>query len=172
MKLKRLICLSGLLSLWLFLGALAQFKTSKTELPATTEKETLRQPKLYFSGTPETILIDLNDYADTYDITTKEGKIDYLLTRLQTTSYGVKRNGAHYTPPQAAEFLRWKMYRPRWIKKVGSARDFVDVICAGSITSGKPYTVILPSGEEINLQIIFQNEFKILDNYLNKTSKT
>jgi hypothetical protein len=121
--------------------------------------------KIYFSGDSGSIRETLRHYAATYDISTKEGQIDYLLMRLKTTGYQLERNGARHTVEQAAEFLRWKMERPRWQGKVGSAEDFVNIICAGSATSGKPYVAILPDGRH-DLAAIFRNELELLQEFL------
>jgi hypothetical protein len=121
--------------------------------------------KIYFSGNHKSIWNFLKDYSGTYDIATSEGQIDYLLARLQTTKFKLERNNAPHTPGEAAQFLRWKMKRPRFQGRVNSARDFVDIICAGSVTSGKPYTAILPDGSRQNLEYIFSNELYLLEEF-------
>jgi len=118
--------------------------------------------KIYFSGTKDQILRSLKNYSKTYDISTLEGKIDYLLNRLRTTKFKLERNGSPYSPDEAVQFLRWKIGRPRWQGKVNSAEDFVTVICSGSVTSGKPYVVILEDGNRHDMKFLFQNELDLL----------
>lgn len=125
---------------------------------------------IFFSGDKGSIQTGLAEYAQTFDISTKEGQIDYLLSRLETSPDVFERNGTRYTAQEAAGFLRWKMNRPRWQGKVNSVRDFIDVICAGSVTSGKPYTIILLDKRKFELKEILENELEELDCFLTRSS--
>jgi len=102
---------------------------------------------------------------------TMEGQIDYLLTRMISTEHELFRNKIHYTPRQGTEFLRWKLGRPQYKPNIHSARDFVHMISSGSVTSGKPYEVILEDGSRHNLEAIFSNELALLEEQERKMEK-
>ena len=99
------------------------------------------------------------------DLTTEEGKIDYLLERLRNSKLLFIRNRVEYTGPQAAGFLRWKL--DRWKThhhlKIDTAQEFVDWITSGSKMSGEPYVVILKDGGQHDLRKVFQNELDALE---------
>lgn len=99
------------------------------------------------------------------DLTTEEGKIDYLLERLRNSQLVFIRNRVEYTGPQAAGFLRWKLdrWRNRHHIKINTAQEFVDHIASGSKTSGDPYVVILEDGGRHNLRNVLQNELDALE---------
>ena len=100
----------------------------------------------------------------TRDLTTEEGKIDYLIERVRTSSLVFIRNQVHYSGPGAAEFLRWKLRRleKRWHVKVETAQDFVSQVASGSRMSGDPYAVVLGDGSRHDLQDVLQNELNAL----------
>jgi hypothetical protein len=153
--------------LTLILGSCA---TSKIQQPLLTGIDTLGN-KIYFSGDRESAWNFLKDYAATYDVTTLEGQIDYLLSRIQTTKFQLVRNNAHHTPAKATQFLRWKMKRPKFQGQVNTARDFVVIICAGSTMTGRPYVAILPDGSQHNMQAIVSNELDLLEEFLDSKSQ-
>src|SRR3990167_7997111 len=53
----------------------------------------------------------VDQFYATRDLTTEEGKIDYLIERVKTSDLTFVRNKVVYTGPQAAAFLRWKLGR-------------------------------------------------------------
>jgi len=108
------------------------------------------------------------------DLTTEEGKIDYLLERIRTSDLIFVRNKVEYSGPQAAEFLRWKMGRmeKRYHIKINTAQDFVSQVSSGSKMSGQPYSVTLNDGSYHNLQHILQNELAALEACLKQYSVT
>ena len=117
---------------------------------------------VYFSEDTLSIHQFIQWYTEVYDTTSLEGKIDYLLMRLERSHLTLERNGKTYSATQGVQFLRWKMDRPRWEGKVDTADDFVENIVNGSVTSVKPYLVIFPDGRRINAQEIFRSELKLL----------
>ncbi len=133
----------------------------KTSSPILDGSDEAGNP-VYFSGTQAQIIETLENYSKTYDISTLEGQIDYLLFRLQTTPYRLERNGAGHTPQEGAQFFRWKMKRPKFEGRVNSVQDFVTVICSGSMASGEPYVATLADGSRHNMGAIFQNELDLL----------
>ncbi len=103
-------------------------------------------------------------FFNTRDLTTEEGKIDYLLDRMRSSRLTFIRNGVEYASDDSASFMRWKLNRVR--SKTGgvkTAQEFVSTIASGSKTSGKPYAIILPDGSRHNLQNILQNELDALE---------
>ena len=107
-------------------------------------------------------------FYKTRDLTTEEGKIDYLLERLRSSKLVFFRNRVEYNGASAAEFLRWKLdrFRARYHMKIETAQDFVSQIASGSKTSGQPYAVVLSDGSRHNLQYVLQNELNALESCL------
>lgn len=104
----------------------------------------------------------------TRDLTTEEGKIDYLIERVKNANLVFVRNKVEYTSPAAAGFLRWKLERmeKKHNVKIQTAQDFVSQVVSGSRMSGEPYTVILKGGGSHNFQDILQNELDLLNQCL------
>ena len=102
------------------------------------------------------------------DLTTEEGKIDYLLERLRHSRLVFVRNRVEYTGPASASFLRWKLdrWRIKHRMKIETAQGFVDFITAGSRMSGEPYAVILKDGGRYDLKKVLQNELDALESCL------
>lgn len=103
-------------------------------------------------------------FFNTRDLTTEEGKIDYLMERIQNSKLTFIRNKVEYDSASAASFMRWKLNR--WQKKgmkITTAQDFVSFVSSGSAMSGQPYAVILQDGTRHNLQSILQNELIALE---------
>jgi len=103
-------------------------------------------------------------FFNSRDLTTEEGKIDYLIERVRAAHLTFIRNRVEYDSASAATFLRWKLNR--WKKKgtkIETAQDFVSIISSGSTMSGRPYSIILPDGSRHNLQPILQNELDALN---------
>lgn len=98
------------------------------------------------------------------DLTTEEGKIDYLLNRVRDAKVTFIRNREEFTSQNAAKFLRWKLDRLRSIHnmQIDTAQDFV-TMSAGSRVSGEPYTVVFPDGSRYPLKDILQNELDQLE---------
>ncbi|GEM_PF-3368857 len=103
-------------------------------------------------------------FFNTRDLTTEEGKIDYLIERVRNSKLVFTRNKVEYDGASAATFLRWKLNR--WQTKgakIDTAQKFISVITSGSTTTGQPYTVILQDGSRQNLQNVLQNELDLLE---------
>lgn len=110
----------------------------------------------------------------TRDLTTEEGKIDYLLERLRDSKLTFIRNRVEYKGSEAAEFLRWKLnrLRTRYHMKIETAQDFIVKITSGSRVSGEPYVIVLSDGSRHNLENVLQNELNLLESCLKQnTSK-
>ncbi|MBI1978334.1 MAG: DUF5329 family protein [Candidatus Omnitrophica bacterium] len=114
---------------------------------------------------PEGIPDVVRKFFATRDLTTEEGKIDYLLERIRKSDLVFIRNDVEYNGKSSSQFLRWKLGRMerRYKWKINSAKDFVEKITSGSRVSGEPYTVILKDGSQHNLQNILQNELNVLE---------
>jgi hypothetical protein len=99
------------------------------------------------------------------DLTTNEGKIDYLLERLRNSELIFIRNRVEYTGSQASGFLRWKLdrWKTRHHIKINTVQEFVNQIAGGSKMSGEPYIVILKNKGRHNLKDILQNELDALE---------
>ena len=107
----------------------------------------------------------VRNFFETRDLTTEEGKIDYLIDRVRNAKLTFIRNRIEYNGPQSAEFLRWKLNRmkTRYQMEIKTAQDFVSKITSGSRMSGKPYAVILQGGSRHNLHSVLQNELDALE---------
>ena len=114
---------------------------------------------------PEGIPEIVRKFFATRDLTTEEGKIDYLLERVRKSDLIFIRNKVEHDGRSAAEFLRWKLNRleKRYGIKVQAAQDFISQVASGSRISGEPYTVRLKDGTHHNLQKILQNELAALE---------
>jgi hypothetical protein len=101
----------------------------------------------------------------TRDLTTEEGKIDYLLERIRGSKLIFVRNKVEYVGPAAASFLHWKLdrWRSRHYAKITTAQEFVNLITRGSKVSGEPYSAILKDGTRHDLQNVLQNELDALE---------
>lgn len=112
-------------------------------------------------------------FYETRDLTTEEGKIDYLIERVKRSKMTFIRNRVEYTGPQSASFLRWKLGRmeKRHRVKVETARDFVAEVASGSRVSGEPYVVVLPDGTHHNFQSLLENELVQLETCLRQISE-
>lgn len=104
----------------------------------------------------------------TRDLTTEEGKIDYLIERVRSADVVFIRNGEEFKGSHAAEFLRWKLNRLRSRQRllIETAGDFVSKVAVGSRMSGKPYVVVLSDGSRYSMQQILQNELDQLEQCL------
>ena len=111
-------------------------------------------------------------FYETRDLTTEEGKIDYLIERVKSSDLTFIRNKVEYTGPAAASFLRWKLSRmeSRHHVKIKTAEDFVSEVVSGSRITGEPYTVILKDGSRHNFQNVLQNELDVLESCLRRYS--
>ena len=114
---------------------------------------------------PEGIPDIVRKFFATRDLTTEEGKIDYLLERVRKSDFIFIRNKVEHDGRSAAEFLRWKMGRMerRYHVKIKTAQDFISQVASGSRMSGQPYAVVLSDGTRHNLQNILQNELNALE---------
>ena len=104
------------------------------------------------------------------DLTTEEGKIDYIISRIRTSQFKFIRNGTETQGDAAATFIRWKIgwYENHYHTKVTTLHDFVSEVLKGSEKTGKPYEIVLPDGTHHNAQIIFQNEANKLEELLSR----
>lgn len=99
------------------------------------------------------------------DLTTEEGKIDYLLNRVRGAKVVFIRNREKYTSENASGFLRWKLgrLRTKYNTQVDTAQDFIEKVSAGSRVSGEPYVVKFYDGSRYPLKDILQNELDQLE---------
>ena len=103
-------------------------------------------------------------FFNTRDLTTEEGKIDYLMERIRNSKLIFVRNKVEYDSASAATFLRWKLNR--WKKKgakIDTAQEFVSTIASSSSMSGQPYAVVLLDGSRHDLKSVLQNELDALE---------
>jgi len=121
--------------------------------------------KIYLSS-GESIPKTIETFSKSQDLNNEESKINYLISRLQKSKFTYVRNRANYSGMEAAEFLRWKLNRPRWRPLISTAQDFVIIITRGSITSGLPYEVVMPNGDRHDLKALLINELEFLNKYL------
>ena len=106
------------------------------------------------------------------DLTTEEGKIDYILFRLRSSNLRFIRNGEETNGDNAAQFMRWKMgwYKDHHHTKIKTLQDFVSKVAKGSEKTGQPYVLILPDGSRHNAQYVLQNEANKLEELLAPSS--
>ena len=114
---------------------------------------------------PEGIPEIVRKFFATRDLTTEEGKIDYLLERVRKSDLIFIRNKVEHDGRSAAEFLRWKLNRleRRYGIEVKTAQGFITHVASGSRVSGEPYSVTLSDGTHYNLQDVLQNELSALE---------
>jgi hypothetical protein len=99
-------------------------------------------------------------FYKTRDISTNEGKIDYLLERVSKANLVFIRNQKEYNGYEAARFLRWKLnrHRDRYNVKIDTAEDFIDKIATVSRTTGQSYTVEISGTGKHLLGQVLSNE--------------
>ncbi|MBI4394771.1 MAG: DUF5329 family protein [Candidatus Omnitrophica bacterium] len=153
-----------LVLLLLFYGCAAQKPQPSVALLDGISKEGAPICLSESSGIPKIV----RKFFQVRDLTTEEGKIDYLIERVRTSRVTFYRNKVEYNAQASAEFLRWKMnrWKTRYHTKIDTAQDFVTKIVAGSKMSGKPYEVILSDGSRHNFQSVMQNELNALETCL------
>ncbi|OGX03265.1 MAG: hypothetical protein A3G87_04910 [Omnitrophica bacterium RIFCSPLOWO2_12_FULL_50_11] len=102
------------------------------------------------------------------DLTTEEGKIDYLLDRVSRSNLIFIRNEVEFSSYASAEFLRWKLnrLRQRHKVKIETVEDFISEVVSGSRLSGEPYAVVVPGGGRHNMQNVLENELDMLNQCL------
>lgn len=93
----------------------------------------------------------------------EKARIDYLLERLQRTSYNFLRNGETHNGQHAVALMRYKLVKHG--AEVKSAADFVDNIAAGSRASGQPYQVKI-GGRYYLSKDVLSEELRELDSLL------
>jgi hypothetical protein len=83
------------------------------------------------------------------DISTQEKeKIEYLVSHIESMKDATfVRNGKEYDARTAALFLRGKWQTNK--DKVRTAEDFIESIASRSSTTGKPYSIRMKNGKEI-----------------------
>ena len=134
-----------------------------------SESSPIPQPPIYLYLTDEkNIPSAIRKFHDTRDLTTEEGKIDYLLGRVQSSGLSFIRNRETFPGPAAAAFLREKIgwYEGHFHVPIKTADAFVAHVAKGSTTTGLPYEVILGNGKYENLQRVLRNELDALNSCL------
>lgn len=128
--------------------------------------------RVYFSA-PEEIPAVIERYYGIRDLTTEEGKIDYLINRVQSSHYVFVRNRVKYNAYAAAKFLRWKLERlkAQHHVEISTARDFIARVSTGSKMSGKPYLLEFDDGTCHYLSDILTNELEALESHLERYRK-
>ena len=126
--------------------------------------------KVYLTAENE-IPKSIEEFKRAQDLESEEGKISYLIYRVQKSKVPFIRNGSRFTSQEASEFLRWKLERPRWRPLVKTARDFAIIITKGSVQSGQPYHVILANEAHHDLSAIMINELDFLEAYAKNNGK-
>ena len=121
---------------------------------------------------PEGIPDLVRRFFETRDLTTEEGKIDYLLDRIRKSDLTFVRNKVEYNGREATDFLRLKTNRleHRNHIKIRTAQDFISQVASGSRMSGQPYAVVLKDRTRHNLQNVLQNELNALEFCLKQES--
>ncbi len=122
---------------------------------------------VYLSDAPE-IPKAVKKFQLTRELTTEEGKIDYILSRIRSSKIRFIRNGQETDGDAASQFIRWKIgwYEDHYHTKIKTLRDFVSKVTKGSEKTGKPYIIILPDGSRHNAQDVIQNEADKLEEIL------
>ena len=124
-----------------------------------------------FLSEPSEISRAIKKFKLMRDLTTEEGKIDYILSRVRSSQLKFIRNGMETDGDAAAQFMRWKIgwYEDKYKTKIKTPHDFISNITKGSEKTGKPYVLILPDGSQHNAQSILQNEENKLEELLAST---
>ena len=79
------------------------------------------------------------------------GRVEALLNLLAAQKGVVFiRNGSEYSVDRAVGHLRTKLRRARG--RISTCEQFIDHVASGSSISGKPYEVILPDGERLEMR--------------------
>jgi hypothetical protein len=149
------------LIIFLFFAGCASTKNSPVVLLSGVSKEGAPICLDERSGIPAAV----QKFYSQRDLTTEEGKIDYLLERIRGSKLIFVRNKVEYVGPAAASFLHWKLdrWRSRHYAKITTAQEFVNLITRGSKVSGEPYSAILKDGTRHDLQNVLQNELDALE---------
>ena len=121
----------------------------------------------------EEILLVVERYYGVRDLTTDEGKIDYLIGRVQSSNLIFIRNRVKYNAYASANFLRWKFQRlkQKHHVEIKTAREFIKRVSTSSKMSGKPYVVVLGDGTSHYLSDILKNELDALEFHLKRYRK-
>ncbi len=90
-------------------------------------------------------------------------KIAYLIDRVRSSNREFIRNGEEFSSQKAASHLEFK-YRVGY-SRVHSARDFIEGIAAGSMTTGEPYLVEIEN-DTFYLRDVMLNELELLEQSL------
>jgi hypothetical protein len=111
---------------------------------------------------------DVAKFYASRDLTTEEGKIDYLIEQVRKSKVTFIRNRVEYNSIGAAQFLRWKLGRLRNHHHISieSAQDFVLKVTSGSRVSGQPYAVVLEDGRRYDMEYLIQIELDMLESCL------
>jgi len=134
--------------------------------PALLSGQSLEGSPIYLNSR-DNIPAAVKKFSNERDLTTEEGKIDYLFDRIKNSKLTFIRNKVEYDSDSAAKFIRWKLNRWRGKgSKITTAQQFVSEVTSGSKMSGEPYTVILHDGTRHNLQPVLQNELNALEQCL------
>lgn len=152
---------------WL-LSAGCMFQYSPQVLPAVFPDG----ERLYLS---DKVLLEksLDQYYQVRDLSSEDGKIDYLLGRIQASDYIFVRNGVEYSGRFSSEFLSWKLGRVREqkISQVETADVFIEKVASKSKMSNKPYLIKIAS-QYYYCSELLKNELFYLNDYLKNKEET
>ena len=124
-----------------------------------------------YLGDPGDISKKIKNFQIIHDLTTEDGKIDYLIERIRSSNLSFIRNGETHSSSAAAVFLRAKIfwYQSRYHVPIHTASAFIDLVANRSTTTGRPYEVILANGTREKVETVLQSELDFLNQCL-KTS--
>ena len=90
--------------------------------------------------------------------TALEGEIEYLLARVNNSSYVFVRNGDDHDSADAARHMRRKYEHFDDKGRIQSIDDFIELAATKSMITGKPYMVRFPDGSEMPTAEWLRNE--------------
>lgn len=99
----------------------------------------------------------------------EKAKIEYLLSRIRQSPYHFIRNGREYGGMRAAMHLTWKYKKQH--DRIRTVEQFIDKIASRSWQTGEVYLIKYANGKLYPIEEIFNNELRLLDEYLQSSSK-
>jgi hypothetical protein len=100
----------------------------------------------------------------------ERAKIEYLLARIKQSPYHFIRNGRSYGGTRAAMHLNWK-YKKR-LDRIKTVEEFIEKIASRSWETGEAYLIKYANGKLYPIEEIFNNELRLLDEYLRSSGKS
>ncbi len=91
----------------------------------------------------------------------EEQKITQLINYVEKLDAKFIRNGAEFTPYEAAEHLRLK--RAKAGIRIKTAKEFIDNVASKSNVSGDPYLIKYPNGTKLMTRDVLYNELKKIE---------